>query len=163
MLEQLFAPTPAIWTPAPSQGFGWYQTPPGIGARPNGPSPSPFGGVPIGIPEISAQSLVAAIAHRRGQPQGPVSDQDVEEFLYDTFELLAGGGDVDIRCENGRVTLTGSVAHKRLKHDLGEIVWAVPAVTDVQNNVAITARRRGRPATGPRDSEPSAAPARKQT
>ncbi len=162
MIEQLFAPTPSIWTPVSSPGLGWYQTPPGIGTRPSGPSPSPFGAVPIGMPEISAQSLVAAVAQRRGQPQGPVSDQDVEEFLYDTFELLAGAADVDIRCENGRVTLTGSVAHKRLKHDLGEIVWAVPAVTDVQNNVAIAARRRGRAATGPRESEASSAPARKQ-
>jgi hypothetical protein len=163
MLEQLFAPTPAIWTPVASPGFGWYQTPPGIGARPSGPSSSPFGGVPIGMPEISAQSLVAAVAQRRGQPQGPVSDQDVEEFLYDTFELLAGAGDVDVRCEGGRVALTGTVAHKRLKHDLGEIVWAIPAVTDVQNHVAIAARRRGRPTTGPREGEgPSNAPARKQ-
>ncbi|MGH9142745.1 MAG: BON domain-containing protein [Vicinamibacterales bacterium] len=163
MLEPLFAPTSSIWTPIPSPGFGWYQMPPGIANRPSGPSPSPFGGVPIGMPELSAQSLVAAVAQRRGQPQGPVTDQDVEEFLYDTFELLAGAGDVDLRCESGRVTLTGTVAHKRLKHDLGEIVWAIPAVTDVQNTVAIAARRRGRPAPGPREGEgPSNAPARKQ-
>ena len=158
MLEALFAPTSSIWTPIPSQGFGWYQTPPGIANRQNGSSPSPFGGLPIGMPEISAQSLVAAVAQRRGQPQGPVTDQDVEEFLYDTFELLAGAGDVDLRCEGGRVALTGTVAHKRLKHDLGEIVWAIPAVTDVQNNVAIAARRRGRPAAGPRDGESSSTP-----
>jgi hypothetical protein len=163
MLEPLFAPTSSIWSPIPASGFGWYQTPPGIGNRPSGPPPSPFGAVPIGMPEISAQLLVAAVAQRRGQPQGPVTDQDVEEFLYDTFELLAGAGDVDLRCEGGRVALTGTVAHKRLKHDLGEIVWAIPAVTDVQNNVAIAARRRGRPTTGPRESEGSSnAPARKQ-
>jgi hypothetical protein len=163
MLEPLFAPTSSIWTPTPSSGFSWYQTPPGIANHPNGPSPAPFGAVPIGMPEISAQSLVVAVAQRRGQPQGPVTDQDIEEFLYDTFELLAGAGDVELRCEGGRVALTGTVAHKRLKHDLGEIVWAVPAVTDVQNNVAIAARRRGRPTTGSRESEgPSNAPARKQ-
>jgi hypothetical protein len=163
MLEQLFAPTSSIWSPIPSSGFGWYQTPPGIGNRPNGPSPSPFGVVPIAMPEISPQSLVAAVAQRRGQPQGPATDQDIEEFLYDTFELLAGAGDVELRCEGGRVALTGTVAHKRLKHDLGEIVWVIPAVTDVQNNVAIAARRRGRPATGPREGEgPSNAPVRKQ-
>jgi BON domain-containing protein len=162
MLEQLFAPTPSIWTPMPSPGFGWYQTPPGIiGNRSSGPPPSPFGSIPIGMPEISAQSLVAAVAQRRGQPQGPVTDQDFEEFLYDTFELLAGAADVEVRCEGGRVTLTGTVAHKRLKHDLGEIVWAIPAVADVQNNVAIVARRRGR-ATGSREGEgPSNAPVRK--
>jgi hypothetical protein len=162
MLEPLFAPTSSIWTPIPSPGFGWYQPPPGIIGNPSsGPPPSPFGSLPIGMPEISAQSLVVAVAQRRGQPQGPVTDQDVEEFLYDTFELLAGAGDIEVHCEGGRVTLTGTVAHKRLKHDLGEIVWAIPAVADVQNNVAIAARRRRR-ATGPREGEgPSNAPARK--
>jgi hypothetical protein len=163
MLEPLFAPTSSIWTSIPASGFGWYQTPPGIGNRPSGPPPSPFSAIPIGVPDISAQLLVAAVAQRRGQPQGPVTDQDVEEFLYDTFELLAGAGDVDLRCEGGRVALTGTVAHKRLKHDLGEIVWAIPAVTDVQNNVVIAARRRSRPTTGPRENDgASNAPARKQ-
>jgi hypothetical protein len=161
MLEPLFTPTPSIWTAIPSSGFGWYQPPPAIGNRPNGPAPSPFGAAPIGMPEISAHALVAAVAQRRGQPQGPVTDQDVEEFLYDTFELLAGAADVELRCESGRVTLTGTVAHKRLKHDLGEIAWAIPAVADVQNNVAIAARRRGRAATGSRESEGSSPPARK--
>ena len=51
---------------------------------------------------------------------------------------------MDVRCENGRVTLTGSVQHKRTKRDVGEIAWAIPALHDVQNNVSIVSRRRTR-------------------
>ena len=159
MIESLFAPAPSIWAPVPSPGLGWYPTPIGVAGRSTAPSGSTFGPLPLGVPAISAPALVAAVAARRGQPQGPTTDQEVEEFIYDTFELLAGAGDVDVRSEGGRVTLTGSVSHKRLKHDLGEIVWAIPAVTDVQNNMTITARRRGRSKEG--DAQANA-PARKQ-
>ncbi len=133
MIEPLFATAPSLWTPVPSPGLGWYQTPMGVGNRSTGASGSPFASVPFGMPEISAPALVAAVA--------------------------AGAGDVDVRCEGGRVTLTGGVSHKRLKHDLGEIAWAIPAVSDVQNNMTLTARRRGRS----RDADAqSNAPARKQ-
>lgn len=159
MIEPLFATAPSIWAPVPSPGLGWYQTPMAVGNRSTGAPGSPFGSVPFGMPEISAPALVAAVAIRRGQPQGPATDQEVEEFIYDAFELLAGAGDVDVRCDGGRVTLTGGVPHKRLKHDLGEIAWAIPAVSDVQNNMTITARRRGRPREA--DAQ-SSAPARKQ-
>jgi hypothetical protein len=159
MIEPLFATAASLWTPVPSPGLGWYQTPMGVGNRATGASGSPFASVPFGMPEISAPALVAAVAIRRGQPQGPATDQEVEEFIYDAFELLTGAGDVDVRCEGGRVTLTGGVSHKRLKHDLGEIAWAIPAVSDVQNNMTIAARRRGRSREA--DAQPNA-PARKQ-
>src|SRR6266568_4359960 len=112
MIEQLFAPAASMWAPVPSPGFGWYQTPVGVVNRPATGSGPTFGSVPLGMPEITAPALVAAVAMRRGQPQGPATDQEVEEFIYDTFELLAGAGDVDVRSEGGRVTLTGGVAHK---------------------------------------------------
>jgi hypothetical protein len=70
--------------------------------------------------------------------------------MYDALEYLPGATDVEVRCESGgRITLTGNVAHKRLKHDVGEIAWTIPAVSDVQNNLTITARRR----RSPRESE----------
>jgi len=163
MIESLFAPAASIWAPAPSPGLSWYQTPVGVAGRSTASPGSTFGPVPLGMPEISAPALVAAVAVRRGQPQGPGTDQEVEEFIYDTFELLVGAGDVDVRSEGGKVTLTGSVSHKRLKHDLGEIAWAIPAVTDVQNNLTITARRRGRSTAGSKETDAqSSAPARKQ-
>jgi hypothetical protein len=110
---------------------------------------------------VTASSMLAAVALRRGQPQGPNSDAEVEEFIYDALDLLPGAADVEIRCEGGRVTLTGSVQHKRTKRDVGEIAWAIPGLHDVQNNVSITSRRRGRAAG--REAEASVnVPARKQ-
>jgi hypothetical protein len=103
---------------------------------------------------VTPGSVLALVAMRRGQPQGPANDQEVEEFLYDMFELLPGNAEVDVRCESGRVTLTGSVHHKRLKRDIGELAWAIPIVTDVQNNVTIAPRRRSRPNAG-RENEPA--------
>ena len=95
---------------------------------------------------LTAPSLLAAVAMRRGQPQGPTNDQEVEDFIYDALELLPGAADVEVRCEGGRVTLTGSAQHKRVKRDGGEIAWAIPGLHDVQNNVTIASRRRTRSA-----------------
>jgi hypothetical protein len=137
-----------------------------IGAFPFAPGPlaSPVVG-PVGADAmvgVTAPSLLAAVALRRGQPQGPVNDQEAEDFLYDALELLPGASDVEIRCEGGRVTLTGSVQHKRVKRDVGEIAWAIPGLNDVQNNVTIASRRRTRTSSG-RDAETSqSATARKQ-
>jgi len=110
---------------------------------------------------VTASSMLAAVALRRGQPQGPTSDAEVEEFIYDALELLPGAADVEIRCESGRVTMTGSVQHKRTKRDVGEIAWAIPGLLDVQNNVSITPRRRGR-AAGREVETPASVSARKQ-
>jgi BON domain len=108
-----------------------------------------------------ARALVAAIALRRGQPMGPANDQEIEEFIYDAFDVLLGTNDVEVRVDGGRATLTGSVAHKRLKRDVGEIAWAIPGIADVHNNVTIVGRRRSRAG---RESESQPAPAgRKQT
>jgi len=137
-----------------------------VGGFPFAPGPlaSPLVG-PVGADAmvgVTAPSLLAAVAMRRGQPQGPVNDQEAEDFLYDALELLPGAADVEIRCEGGRATLTGSVQHKRVKRDVGEIAWAIPGLNDVQNNIAIASRRRARTASG-RDTEtPSSVSARKQ-
>lgn len=97
----------------------------------------------------SIPSVLTAVAIRRGQPMGPSNDQEIEDFVYDVFELIPGTADIEVRCEGGRATVSGNVQHKRLKHDVGEIIWAIPAVNDVQNNVSITTKRRAR--TGSRD------------
>jgi len=129
-------------------------------------APNPFGQAVPAIGQefpwgISASAILTAVAMRRGQPLGPATDQEVEEFLYDALELLPGTSEVDVRCEGGRATLTGNVQHKRLKHDIGEIAWAIPQINDVQNNVTIASRRRSRAAQ--REAEPAASPApRKQ-
>jgi BON domain len=128
--------------PMTSRTLGWPGTTIGTGPA---ISPPPLS-TPLVLPDgVTAPALMAAIAVRRGLPQGPTNDHDVEELLYDAMELLPGSSDVEVRCESGRVTLTGNVPHKRIKRDVGELAWAIPAINDVQNTVTITGRRRSRP------------------
>jgi hypothetical protein len=182
MSEPFFGSGQPMWTGVPSPGFTWLQPPvpmmnrsaglsafgtPTMGQGPLQQSVTPFAvpGVypatngPDLLPNPGASALLASTAMRRGQPMGPTNDQEVEEFLYDTLDLVPGTNDVEVRCEAGRVTLTGSVHHKRLKRDIGEIAWAIPGVNDVQNNVMITSRRRARRAG--REPEPPNQPPRK--
>jgi BON domain len=70
--------------------------------------------------------------------------------------VFPGAGEVEVRSEGGRVTLTGRVQHKKLKRDIGEIAWATAGVNDVQNNLTITGRRRARGA-GREQEQPSGA------
>jgi hypothetical protein len=140
--------SPALATPAPASTYGY-----GAGLVTIAPQ---------GVSGLTAASLLAAVAMRRGQPHGPTSDQEVEDLIYDALELLTGATDVEIRCEGGRATLTGTVPHKRVKHDVGEIVWAIPALHDVQNNGTIASRRRTRASTRETEASPSGA-ARKQS
>jgi hypothetical protein len=109
---------------------------------------------------VSAPALLAAIAVRRGQPLGPTNDQEIEDFIGDALDLLPGSNDIDVRCDSGRITLTGQVSHKRFKRDAGEVAWAIPGVNDVQNNVTIVARRRSR--TAGRETETPVVASRKQ-
>jgi len=136
--------------PGPSPGEPYAFSGGGVPASVNVPFP-PFGGPDLGV---TAPALVMAIAMRRGQPAGPTNDQEIEDFIYDALDLLPGAGDVEVRCDAGRTTLTGAVSQKRLKRDVGEIAWAVPAINDVQNNITIAPRRRSR--TPSREAEPSA-------
>lgn len=122
------------------------------------PPPAIFG--PGGF-ATTIPALLMAVAARRGQPAGPASDQEIEDFTYDVLELFPGTGEIEVRCESSRVTLTGTVHQKRLKHDVGEIVWTIPGINDVQNNLTIATKRRLRP--GGREGEgQTAATTRKQ-
>ena len=108
---------------------------------------------------VTAAALLAAVAVRRGQPLGPTSDQEIEDFVSDALDVLPGSSDIEVRCDGGRISLTGQVSHKRLKRDAGEIAWAIPSVNDVQNNVTIVPRRRSRPM---READTPAVAGRKQ-
>ncbi len=155
---------PQFAAPA-AAGLTASQAPQPIGtAEPFGfTNPVGFAGALHGFvtPETTAgwthRTLLAAVAIRRGQPMGPTNDQECEDFVYDALDLLSGTGDVEVKCEGSRITLSGSVSQKWLKRDIGEIAWAIPTVNDVQNNVTLTARRRSRSAQ--REAEP--APVRK--
>jgi hypothetical protein len=139
---------------------------PSIGAGLSAVASSPLA---TGVPALTASEiavgvtapwLLTAVAMRRGQPLGPNNDLEIEDFISDAFDLLPGTNDVEVRVEGGRATLTGSVPHKRLKRDVGEIAWTIPTVNDVQNNVTIAQRRRSRTS---REGESPAVAARKQT
>jgi hypothetical protein len=163
----LLAPDPGAFGTAP---MNLQQPTPAMSGFSTGSplGPSPFVGAGFFPPAISPEialsygipALLSAIAVRRGQPLGPTNDQECEDFIYDALELLPGTSEVEVRCEGGRATLTGSVQHKRLKRDVGEIAWAIPVINDVQNNITIATKRRARVAT--REGETHATPSRKQ-
>jgi len=175
MMEPLFGSTAPIWAGVTTSGFGWPSMSAPLGNRsmsaaaPMGApgslralDPANYGAGAFDAPVTpTVGSLLATVAIRRGQPAGPASDTELEDFLYDCLEFLPGTGEVDIRCEGGRVTFAGSVAHKRQKRDVGEIAWSIPTVNDVQNNVTIAARRRARTPSRETESHPSAPTARK--
>lgn len=156
MAELLFGSGPQIWPVIPMSNYGQLPTfAMNRGAPATSPDPAqamnaiwqaapPSISMPNAATAITPQMLLTTVAVRRGQPNGPTNDQDLEDFIYDALELLPGSNDVEVRCENGRVTLTGTAPHKRLKRDAGEVVWAIPSVNDVQNNIAIATRRRSR-------------------
>jgi hypothetical protein len=163
IMEPLFTPASPMWSTPASPGFGWQASMPAGARNPVGsgaaPAASPMGAYPVfAPPDLSwpptASVLVSAVAARRGQPAGPTTDSEIEEFLYDALELLPGTADLEVRCDSGRVTLSGTVSHKRQKHDVGEIAWAIPSLADVQNTVTIASRRRARATARENEAQP---------
>jgi len=177
MAEPLFGTVSPVWSAFPFPGLAWFQTPMAGGRGISSPSPPAAFGAgpsnvvtapmtasfpPLGGPDvtgITAPALLMAVAIRRGQPAGPTTDQEVEDFIYDALDLLPGTSDVEVRCEGGRATLTGAVSQKRLKRDAGEIAWAIPGISDVNNTITIAPRRRSRAQS--RETEPSPVAGRK--
>jgi hypothetical protein len=145
MIEPFFGSGSPLWSGAPL-GYQTFSVP--------GIIPALAGPEVVNGP--TARAVLTAVAIRRGQPMGPTNDQEFEEFIYDAFDML-GANDVEVRIDGGRAILTGNVVHKRLKRDVGEIAWAIPGLSDVQNNVTIVGRRRARG----RDSESQPTPSRK--
>ena len=125
MIESPYAPVSQPWPAAASTGFGWPGGPLHLAAA--GISPTQLLAPPAGIPD-GGYSVPALL----------------EDFLYDALELFQGTGDVEVRVEGGRVSVSGTVQHKRLKRDIGEVAWGLPSVNDVQNNLSRTTRRRSR-------------------
>jgi hypothetical protein len=173
MMEPFFGSPSPMWGAAGSPGFGWTAASIPAGARSTGAATSVPVASQIRVPVDplgyfvttepfgpTAGAVVAAVAMRRGQPAAPTTDAEIEDFLYDTLDLIPGTSEVEVRSESGRVTFTGNVPNKRHKRDVGEIAWAIPSINDVQNNVTITARRRSR-AAGRETDTPSAGPVRK--
>ena len=101
MIEPLFTSSAPLWTTVPPTGFA-LQAPMAMGNGPIaapifGPSTTPYSNAFSFVGRdfgsgLSAPALLAAIAMRRGQPQGPTNDQEVEDFIYDVLEVLPGAG-----------------------------------------------------------------------
>jgi len=158
-MESFFGSGSSMWPNTPYQGLGWLQMP--LSVAPMGNRTGLTGLYTDGPVGTTAHAAVAAVALQRGQPTGPTSDQETEDFIYDALELIPGANDVEVRCEGGRVTLTGTVHHKRVKREVGEVAWAIPAIVDVQNTVTIATRRRSR-VPGREPETPVGGPGRKQ-
>src|SRR4029453_10155581 len=168
MMEPFCGSPPPMWAATASPGFGWTGASIPAGTQsPGATTPVAVGSqvrLPVDFSPFvtteaatgpTAGAVVAAVAIRRGQPTGPNTDAEIEDFLYDAFELIPGTSEVEVRCEAGRVTLTGNVPNKRHKRDVGEIAWAIPSINDVHNNATITARRRSRAAGGEAETKHS--------
>jgi hypothetical protein len=173
MMEPFFGPAPTMWGAVPTPRGTPIASPTPIRLSPEAlgyaaPPLALAGSVGLaGFPAFtevvapSAAAVVAAVAMRRGQAAAPATDAEIEDFLNDALDLVPGTVDVEVRCEGGRATLTGSVPNKRHKHDVGEIAWAIPTINDVQNNVNIVARRRARASTREGEPQQQAGPVRK--
>lgn len=80
---------------------------------------------------------------------GLPTDEEIEEMIYDALDadpMIPYDADISVAVDTGVVTLTGTVANKRTKHAAGDDVWWVPGVVDVNNEVAVTGRRKIRSA-----------------
>ena len=89
---------------------------------------------------------------------GLPTDEEIVEMIYDAFDadpLVPWDADIDVSVEAGTVTLAGTVPNKRIKHAAGDDAWWIPGVTDVQNNLEVTGRHRGRGAPAPEAEKPA--------
>jgi hypothetical protein len=181
MSEPFYGSGIPMWSGVSSPGFTWFQPPVPVGSQLMGPGvaglvPTMPGQMPVlqggpysaptaySMPAMglevpattTAPALLAAVALKRNQPLGPTNDQEIEDFIYDALELFPGASEVEVQADGGRITLTGRVQHKKLKHDAGELAWATRGVEDVQNDVTIMMRRRVRGASREKE-QPAAA------
>lgn len=158
-LAAFYARQPFV--PPAAFGFGYAPSPFGVG----GYAPFSVGSyAPFGIGEVMGQSL-ALQPSTLGRPIGfqpPLAgagtvpqfqhglsriptDEEIVDLISEALDvdpLLSGSGEVEVRCESGQVTLTGTVQNKRIKHAIGELAWSVPGIADVQNNLELASRRR---------------------
>jgi len=173
---------PTAYALQPSQAIAAYPRQPfapiaGAGngyAVPGGPLPvvqdvQALSGLQVAAwPSLQESSPLRAIGFQpaiptTGVPQfQPVfpripNDDEIEELIedaLDAYPFLSANSEIEVRCESGQVTLTGSAQHKRVKHAIGEIAWCVPGIIDVQNNIELAHRRRR---AGLRRENPTAA------
>ncbi|MBI2865582.1 MAG: BON domain-containing protein [Chloroflexi bacterium] len=85
---------------------------------------------------------------------GLPTDEEIVEMVYDAMDvdpLVPYDADINVDCDAGVVTLTGTVLNKRAKHAAGDDAWWAPGVVDVKNELMVSGRRRAR--TAPTETE----------
>ncbi|WP_329560482.1 CBS domain-containing protein [Kitasatospora sp. NBC_01266] len=88
------------------------------------------------LPVVDAESVLVGIVSRSDLLKVHLrSDEELADQVR--FELLAvlhpqQASDVDVRAEEGRITLTGTVAEPGMLPMLEQLVRAVPGVVDVE-------------------------------
>jgi hypothetical protein len=81
-------------------------------------------------------------------PAPPLDDEAIRELVFDVIDAdptILPDVDVEIDVNAGIVTLKGRVPGKRTKHAVGEAVWWIPSVVDVNNQLQVSPRRERRP------------------
>jgi hypothetical protein len=95
------------------------------------------------------------------------TDDDIVEMIFDAFDrdpLIPWDADIDVSSDAGTVTLTGTVANKRIKHAAGDDAWWVAGVDDVRNQIRVSGAARDEPLAEPSPvdipvPEPASSPA----
>ena len=96
---------------------------------------------------------------------GLPTDDETVEMIYDAIDadpVVPFDADIDVECDAGTVTLTGTVMSKEIKHAAGDDAWWIPGVDDVHNDLQVVSRRHER-TTSHREEEPQPSPRRSRT
>jgi len=152
MFQSGFGPFPAgNWTPSFGGGMGYgagFQ--PGFG--PNyGPSFADYQSFVGGMMPGPMQMGWGLGGVRRWggtySPQfrstGLPTDDETVEMTYDAIDndpLIPYDADINVDCDAGTVTLTGTVSSKQIKHAAGDDAWWIPGVDDVHNDLSVEIR-----------------------
>lgn len=116
-------------------GYGW----PGYG----------WLGAGMGDPGDHAVHRGYGSPGRRGggyrQPFEKRDDDEIRDDIYDELDddpSIPDNAEVKVDVKDGVVILTGTVRNRWTKDAVGRCAWETPGVHDVNNDVAITSRRR---------------------
>ncbi len=91
---------------------------------------------------------------------GLPTDNEITEMVYDAIDadpIIPFDADINVDCDAGKVTLTGTVSNKEIKHAAGDDAWWIPGVDDVDNQITVVPRRA---AAGEEAETEAARPAR---
>jgi hypothetical protein len=86
------------------------------------------------------------------------TDEEIEETIHNVLDLdpfIPLDAEIEIKCDGGQVTLSGTVPDKRIKRAAGEDAWWIPGVTDVNNTITVSGRRQAQASRRRRGQQPA--------